>query len=221
MKILLAEDTVDLNRVVAAMLTHEGYEVECTFDGEEALTRALEEGYDGIILDIMMPKKDGIEVLKELRARRITSPVLLLTAKAEVDDKVEGLDAGADDYLPKPFAMKELMARVRAMTRRHVSYDTETVRFGDFTLDPETMTLSAVNSIRLSTKEYELMQFLTVNPDRELQKEHILSEVWAVESEADAETLWLYVNFLRRKLDSIGSTAKITGEKGGTVRLMA
>ena len=118
MKLLVAEDTVDLNRVVTAMLEHSGYSVDTVFDGEAALESIENNGYDAVLLDIMMPKKDGITVLKEMRAKNINIPVLLLTAKSEVDDRVEGLDAGADDYLPKPFAMKELLARVNAMTRR-------------------------------------------------------------------------------------------------------
>ena len=128
MKILFAEDTEDLNRVVKAMLEHAGYSVESVFDGEAALELLGQNGYDAVILDIMMPKKSGIDVLRHMREENNNAPVLLLTAKAEVDDRVEGLNAGADDYLPKPFAMKELLARVNAMTRRRTHYDNKRLR---------------------------------------------------------------------------------------------
>ena len=147
MKLLLAEDTLDLNRVITAGLKHSGFEVDQAYDGEQALNYIYSSGYDAIILDIMMPKKDGLEVLRELRNSNIVTPVLMLTAKSEIDDRVEGLDAGADDYLSKPFAMKELFARVRAMTRRKKEYSDAVLNFGDFTLDSETFELRSENSI--------------------------------------------------------------------------
>ena len=221
MKLLLAEDTEDLNRVITAILTHEGFEVDSTYDGVQALERLTNEGYDGVILDIMMPRMDGIQVLKEIRQRRITTPVLLLTAKAEVDDRVAGLDAGADDYLPKPFAMKELMARVRAMTRRRASYDTEKISYADFLLDPETLELSCTNAVRLSLKEYELLDLLIHNAETGMETEQVLTQVWAAEPDADADTLWLYVNYLRRKLQVVGSAISIAGERGGHFTMTA
>ena len=162
MKILLAEDTRDMNHVLTAALTHEGYDVDSAFDGEEALDFVRTNGYDAMVLDIMMPKKDGLQVLKELREENIVTPVLLLTAKAEVDDRVNGLDAGADDYLTKPFAMKELLARVRAMTRRKTEYAAKKLQYGDFSLDDEKFELSCENSVRLSVKEFELLQALKI-----------------------------------------------------------
>ena len=152
MKILLAEDTTDLNRVLTAALVHEGFEVDSAFDGEKALSLLEKNGYDLLILDIMMPKKDGIEVLREMRRLNNISPVLLLTAKSEVDDRVAGLDAGADDYLTKPFAMKELLARARAMTRRRREYSANDLAFGDITLHADSFELVGKNSIRLSVK---------------------------------------------------------------------
>ena len=175
MKILLAEDTADLNRVICAMLEHEGYTVDSVFDGEAASEKLDESGYDGIILDIMMPKKDGIAVLTDARAMNITTPVLMLTAKAEVDDRVAGLDAGADDYLAKPFAMKELMARVRAMTRRHVTYNSSLLSYGDFSLDSGDLSLISENSVRLSLKEFELMQLFTEHAGVALSEDFILT----------------------------------------------
>jgi DNA-binding response OmpR family regulator len=220
MKLLLAEDTRDLNRVVTAMLRHEGYIVDSAYDGEEALVDILSNGYDAIILDIMMPKMDGLSVLREMRKRGINTPVLLLTAKAEVDDRVEGLDAGADDYLPKPFAMKELLARIRAMTRRRTEYSTDLLRFGDFTLNAENFELASENSVRLSVKEFALLQTFMLNEDKALDSDYILSHVWEGEKESNESTVWLYVNYLKRKLTSIDSNATISGEKGGPYQLV-
>ena len=220
MKILLAEDTADLNRAVSAALKMQGYEVDSALDGLQALDFLQRESYDCILLDIMMPGLDGISVLKELRSRRITTPVMLLTAKAEVDDRVAGLDAGADDYLPKPFAIKELLARVRSMIRRHDTYEDTTLHFLDTSLDPEGLTLCARNSVRLSIKEYELMKTLLSNTDVPLTTSYILDHVWRHEPGADRETVWLYISYLKGKLFSVGSGLSITGEKGGSFQLV-
>lgn len=219
MKLLLAEDTSDLNRVVTVMLQHAGYDVDSVGDGEEALSHILENGYDGVILDIMMPKRDGISVLTEMRKRNIVTPVLMLTAKAEIDDRVAGLEAGADDYLPKPFAMKELLARVNAMTRRRTQYSPQNMRYADFSLDADTFALASENSVRLSIKEFELLQTFMMNAGKPLSTDYLLSRIWGTEPEADADTVWLYVNYLRRKLQAIASRAEIEGERGGSFRL--
>ena len=219
MKILLAEDTRDLNRVITVALQHEGYEVDPAYDGEEASERAFQNGYDLIVLDIMMPKKSGIEVLREIRSANSVTPVLLLTAKAEVDDRVSGLDAGADDYLTKPFAMKELLARVRAMTRRKAEYGAGELKFGDLTLDADKFELTSENSIRLSVKEYELLQTLILHPDRDLDTGYLLERVWNNAPDATSDTVWLYISYLRGKLTSIASSVKILGERGGSYRL--
>ena len=221
MKILFAEDTADLNRAVSAALKIQGFDVDSVFDGEEALTMLTKEGYDCIILDIMMPKKDGLEVLKELRKRHILTPVLLLTAKAEVDDRVTGLDAGADDYLPKPFAMKELMARVRSMVRRRDIYEDNAITCQDVTLDPAEMVLSSRNSVRLSIREYELMRTLMSNSDVELSTSFLLDHIWRNEQGAQEDTVWLYISYLKGKLVSVGSSITIAGEKGGGFRLVS
>ena len=163
MKLLLAEDTKTLNRAVCVLLQEEGYEVDCAFDGEEALTFLFGSGYDGVILDIMMPKRDGLSVLSEIRRRHILTPVLLLTAKGEVDDRVAGLDAGADDYLSKPFAVKELLARVRSMVRRRTEYEPTEFCYGDFVLRAKDMTLTARNAVRLCVKEF-VLQLVAENP---------------------------------------------------------
>lgn len=219
MKILLAEDTRDMNHVLTAALTHEGYDVDSASDGEEALNYVKTNGYDAMILDIMMPKKDGLQVLRELREANIVTPVLLLTAKAEVDDRVEGLDAGADDYLTKPFAMKELLARVRAMTRRKTEYAAKKLRFGDFSLNDENFELSCENSVRLSVKEFELLQALILNQGHEVSTQYLLEHVWEGMEEAGPDTVWLYISYLRGKLSSVASGVKIAGEKGGNFLL--
>ena len=219
MKILLAEDTRDMNHVLTAALTHEGYDVDSAFDGEEALDFVRTNGYDAMVLDIMMPKKDGLQVLKELREENIVTPVLLLTAKAEVDDRVNGLDAGADDYLTKPFAMKELLARVRAMTRRKTEYAAKKLQYGDFSLDDEKFELSCENSVRLSVKEFELLQALILNQNHEVSTQYLLEHVWDGVEEAGPDTVWLYISYLRGKLRSVASNVEIEGERGSSFRL--
>ena len=219
MKILLAEDTRDMNHVLTAALTHEGYDVDSAFYGEEALDFVRTNGYDAMVLDIMMPKKDGLQVLKELREENIVTPVLLLTAKAEVDDRVNGLDAGADDYLTKPFAMKELLARVRAMTRRKTEYAAKKLQYGDFSLDDEKFELSCENSVRLSVKEFELLQALILNQNHEVSTQYLLEHVWDGAEEAGPDTVWLYISYLRGKLRSVASNVEIEGERGSSFRL--
>ncbi len=215
MRLLLAEDTYDLNRVLTMALRHEGYEVDSCLDGEDALNHAMENSYDGIVMDIMMPKMDGIEVLKHIRQRNIVTPVLLLTAKSDIDDRVEGLDAGADDYLTKPFAMKELLARVRAMTRRKKDYTSEQISFGDLTLDGETFELKSVNSIRLSVKEFELLQMLMLNTEHSVNSDFLLTHVWENDKDATAQTVILYIEYLKSKLNAVSSEVCIEESMDG------
>lgn len=221
MKLLLAEDTADLNRAVSAVLEHEGYSVDRAFDGQQAMDYLQSGGYDAVILDIMMPKKDGLEVLKEMRERHIMTPVMLLTAKTEIDDRVAGLDAGADDYLPKPFAMKEMLARVRSMIRRREIYEESALSFADITLDPAGFVLQSRNSVRLSIKEFELLKTLMTNTDIELSTQYLLEHVWRGEPNVHEDTVWLYVSYLRGKLRSVGSPVTIEGGRGGSFRLRA
>ena len=220
MKILLAEDTLDLNKVITSMLEMQGFDVDSAVDGAQALELALSNGYDGIILDIMMPKMNGLEVLKEIRRRNIVTPVLMLTAKAEVDDRVEGLDAGADDYLTKPFAMKELMARVKAMTRRGSQYAAKELSFGDITLKAESLELICANTVRLSLKEFSLMQTLLLNQEHPVDTNYLIEHVWNDETDVEEDTVWLYVNFLQGKLEYINSGVTIKGEKGGSFQVV-
>lgn len=219
MKLLLAEDTRDLNHALVTMLQMQHYDVDAAFDGEQALELIEKNGYDAIILDIMMPRKDGIEVLKEIRSRNIVTPVLMLTAKAEIDDRVQGLDAGADDYLTKPFSMKELAARIRAMTRRSTTYAARNLNYGDVALNAETLELSSENTVRLSLKEFELMQTLLLNQDRPLDTQYLLDHVWKEDEAAGSDTVWLYINYLRSKLSYIDSSVTIKGEKGGSFQV--
>ncbi|MBR1796444.1 MAG: response regulator transcription factor [Clostridiales bacterium] len=219
MKILIAEDTKDLNHAVGVLLTHEGYDVDQVYDGQEALDLILTTGYDAIILDIMMPRLDGISVLTTLRERNIMTPVMLLTAKADVDDRVAGLDAGADDYLPKPFAMKELLARIRAMIRRGGDYSSDKLIYAGLCLNGDDLSLSSGNTVRLSIKEYELMRELMLNPERPLTMAHILEKVWKSEQDIGDEAVWLYISYLKNKLRSVVSPVVILGEKEGPFTL--
>ena len=220
MKILLAEDTKDLNHVLSAALRHQGYEVDSVFDGQEAFDAVTKNGYDLLILDIMMPKRDGLSVLKEVRRLSNVTPVIMLTAKTEVDDRVAGLDAGADDYLTKPFAMKELLARVRAMTRRRTEYSAVEMHFEDLVLRGSTFELECENAVRLSVKEFELMQTFILQPDKELSTEYLLEHVWKNIPGAIGDTVWLYVSYLRGKLDSVSSKVYLAGERNGPYRIV-
>ena len=216
MKILLAEDTKDLNHAVTVLLQHEGFDVDTAFDGQQALDLISEGGYDAVILDIMMPKVDGITVLTNMRQKHNMTPVMLLTAKTDIDDRVAGLDAGADDYLPKPFAMKEFLARVRALVRRGGGDDSaDTIMYAGLVLNGEALSLSSENTVRLSLKEYELMREFMKNPGRELATDYLLWKIWNNEKEADEDTVWLYVSYLKNKLRSIVTDVTITGDKGG------
>ena len=208
-KLLLAEDTHDLNRALTTVLEHEGYEVTPVFDGEEAAARIANESFDGVVLDIMMPKRSGLEVLGNY------TPVLLLTAKAEIDDRVAGLDAGADDYLTKPFAMKELLARVRSMTRRISDYGSQHLSYEDISLDAETFELSSANAVRLSVKEFELIHTLVLNAGRDLSSDYLLGHVWDQEPDAGEDMVRLYVSYLRDKLKWVGSRVTVTSVGAG------
>ena len=209
---MLAEDTKDLNKVLCAVLEHGGFTVDPVFDGVEVLEHIERDSYDCIVLDIMMPRKDGIEALKEIRERNILTPVLMLTAKSEIDDRVAGLDAGADDYLTKPFAMKELMARVRALTRRKTEYSGKDLSFKDIRLHAGTFELACENSVRLSVKEFELMQLFMLNQNHFVTSDYILNQVWSREPDAQTDTVRLYVSYLNRKLKAIASDSQIGGD---------
>ena len=186
MRLLLAEDEQDLSKALCAILKHSNYSVDAVYNGQDALDYGLCENYDGIILDIMMPKKNGIEVLTELRKNGVDTPVLILTAKGEVDDKILGLDSGADDYLTKPFAMGELLARVRAITRRKADFTPNILETGNLRLNRETFELSTGGeSIRLGNKEFQMLEMLMINPGQIISTEQFMDKIWGYDSDAE------------------------------------
>lgn len=219
MKLLLAEDEVDLSAAIKQILEIGGYAVDAVYNGDDALYYAENGSYDGVILDVMMPGLDGITVVKKLREHSYGVPVLILTARAEIDDKVLGLDSGADDYLTKPFAAKELLARVRALTRRKAE-TLSAVTFGGVTLDPGTCELRAAEgSARLTNKEYRLMEYLIRNHNAVLSTERIFGQVWDSEAEAELSVVWVFISALRKKLKNIGAGCEIVAARGVGYRL--
>lgn len=221
MRILIAEDEQQLSRAVSAVLTHMGYEVDVADNGKIAVDLASEKAYDCMVLDIMMPVMDGIEALKQIRASGDITPVIMLTAKSEVSDRVSGLDAGADDYLTKPFAIAELAARIRSAIRRQASYTPKVLSCGNVSLDTAVSELKAENSVRLSQKEEELMELLMLNHDKFLTTGQIRDKVWKDEPDAREGIAWVYISYLKSKLDAVAADISIEGEKGGPYRLHA
>lgn len=210
MRLLLAEDEKALAKALKAILERSNYSVDAVYDGEAALEYMAAGNYDGIILDIMMPKKDGLTVLKEIRKKGSKIPVLLLTAKGEVDDKVEGLDAGANDYLTKPFHAKELLARLRAMTRVQMESEDSQLKAGNVTMDRATFELTtSKGSIRLANKEYQMMEFLMSNPGHLISSERFFEKIWGYDSEAELNVVWVYLSNLRKKLSSLDADIQI------------
>ena len=210
MRLLLAEDEKALAKALKAILERSNYSVDAVYDGEAALEYMAAGNYDGIILDIMMPKKDGLTVLKEIGKKGSKIPVLLLTAKGEVDDKVEGLDAGANDYLTKPFHAKELLARLRAMTRVQMESEDSQLKAGNVTLDRATFELTTPKgSIRLANKEYQMMEFLMSNPGHLISSERFFEKIWGYDSEAELNVVWVYLSNLRKKLSSLDADIQI------------
>ena len=214
MRLLLAEDEKSLSRAVTVLLRKSNYEVDSVYDGEEALAYLSSGNYDGAILDIMMPKVDGIEVLRQLRGRGSRLPVLLLTAKAEVDDKVLGLDSGANDYLTKPFASQELLARIRAMTREQTAQTTSQLHVGTVTLDRATFELSTPSgSLRLANKEFQMLELLMCNPRNLISTERFLEKIWGYDNEAEINVVWVYISYLRKKLAALHSNVQIKARR--------
>jgi len=215
MKLLYAEDERAMSEAVADILSYHKYSVDAVYDGQDALDYARNEQYDGIILDVMMPKMSGFEVLRQLRAERINTPVLLLTAKAEVEDRIEGLDLGADDYLPKPFAMGELLARVRAMLRRREEFTPNILKVGDLRLNQQSAELSCgEKSVVLPKLEYKLMELLMLNRGICLSTEDMLVKVWGYDTDSDLGVVWVYISYLRKRLAALGSTVEIKARRG-------
>lgn len=215
MRILVAEDEQQLSHVLSSAMTASGYQVDIANNGQEAVEQAKENAYDVIILDIMMPVKSGLEALKEIRATGNRTYIMMLTAMGEEDDKVTGLDAGADDYLTKPFSLKELLARLRSRQRRDDSYQVDVLEFGDLTLNGNDQSLESHNSISLTNRENRLLQYFILNPNKELSANELISHVWDENETADQEDLWINICYLRQKLQAIQSQVTISGEKTG------
>lgn len=210
MRLLLAEDEHALSKALTAILERNNYSVDTAFDGQEALDFLESDNYDGVILDIMMPKVDGIEVLKRIREKGSTIPVLLLTAKSEIDDKVAGLDAGANDYLTKPFNSRELLARIRAMTRVLSVQTSSRLQFGNITLNQATYELSSVvGTYRLANKEFQMMEILMSNPGTLVSSERFMEKIWGYDSEAEINVVWVYISYLRKKLTALQANIRI------------
>ena len=215
MRLLFAEDDRSLCRAEKTILEKAGYSVDFVHNGTDALEYASEGGYDGIILDWMMPAPDGVEVLRCLREKGITVPCLLLTARDAVEDRVTGLDAGADDYLPKPFASPELLARIRAMLRRKSDYRPDLLRFGDLTLDRQEMTLSREGqAVKLNNKAFQLMEMLMSQPGRVFEVNGIIERVWGWDSDSDMNVIWVTFSNLRKTLRELGSSVTIKATRG-------
>ncbi|MDN0031458.1 response regulator transcription factor [Oscillibacter ruminantium] len=212
MRVLIVEDETRLAATLQDLLEMNGYTADVSHDGESGLDNALTSIYDVILLDVMLPKLNGFDVLRRLRAEGNATPVLMLTARSEVSDKVQGLDCGADYYLTKPFEPKELLACIRALTRRTPELrDTGTLTCGDLRLETSNFTLSCADrSVRLSRKEFDMMEVLMLNQKLVLTKEKLLLKVWGYESEAEDNNVEVYISFLRRKLAHLRSTVKIT-----------
>ena len=210
MKLLYAEDERELSEAVTDILTYHNYIVDAVYDGESALAYAEVESYDGIILDIMMPKMDGLEVLKKLRQNGCTTPVLLLTAKSQIEDKIEGLDMGADDYLAKPFVMGELFARIRAMLRRRENFVPDILKCGNLSLNLSNYNLySDINAVTLTKLEFQIMELLMQNRGVYYSTESIFEKVWGYDSDADVGVVWVYISYLRKHLEALNANAQI------------
>ena len=214
-RLLYAEDEKSLARAVSTILIKNNYSVDVVYDGESALDYLATGNYDGAILDVMMPKLDGIEVLRRMRGRGDSTPVLLLTAKAEIDDRVTGLDSGANDYLTKPFDMKELLARIRAMTRVLSVQPDKTVRFGNVALDCAGYELSGPGgSLKLAGKEFQMMEMLMRNPRMLISTETFMDRIWGFDSEAELNIVWVYISMLRKELKAVGADVEIKTQRG-------
>ena len=213
MRILLAEDERSLSRALVTIFQKNKYSVDAVYNGEDALDYLHSGNYDVAVLDIMMPKMDGITVLKRLRAGGSQLPVLMLTAKSEVDDKVLGLDSGANDYLAKPFDTKELLARIRSITRSQTTADNK-LRVGNISLDRSTFELSSpTGSFRLANKEFQMMEVLMSNPRHIISSERFMEKIWGYDSEAEINVVWVYISYLRKKLSALHATIQIKASR--------
>lgn len=215
MRILVADDEQEMTEVLAELLRRAHYSVDVVYNGRDALDYGLAENYDCLILDIMMPELDGIQVLRTLREQQVSTPVLLLTAKGQVIDRITGLDSGADDYLPKPFDNGELIARVRALTRRGGVYLPNVLTVGKASLDRSTFELrGSSGAVRLGNKEFQMLELLMRQRGRPISTEQFMERIWGYDSEAELNVVWAYISYLRRKLEAVGAQLRITARRG-------
>ena len=222
MRLLIAEDEKSLSKALTVILEKNNYSVDAAYDGEEALDYLEMGRYDGVILDIMMPKMDGLTVLKKIRAKGNAVPVLMLTAKSEIDDRVTGLDCGANDYLTKPFDTKELLARIRAMTRAHAVTQSSVLTMGNISLDRTTFELSSpTGSFRLANKEFQVMELLMCNPKQLISTELMMEKIWGFDSDAEINVVWAYISYLRKKLTALNADIKIKASRNAGYSLEA
>ena len=215
MRLLLAEDELELSEALRVILKHNHYSVDAVHDGMEALDYILSGQYDGVVLDIMMPKMDGLTVLRKVRESGNTVPILMLTARAQIEDRIQGLDQGADDYLVKPFAMGEFLARIRAITRRRTAYAPNLLQCGNITLSRETFLLAGPKGeYRLGNKEFQILELMMQSPNRVISSEQFLSHIWGYDAEAELSVVWVYISGLRKKLNGVGSSVEIKANRG-------
>ena len=215
MRLLIAEDELDLAEVLAVFFEKNHFAVDTVHNGFDAYEYAVSDAYDAIILDVMMPKMNGIEVLQKVRAEGVNTPIMMLTAKGEKDDRITGFNAGADDYLPKPFDPDELISRVRAMLRRSEAYRPTVLAFGDLTLDPASGVLACRGkSVRLGGREFQIMELFMRNPGQVFSAERIMEKVWGWDNEAEINVVWVNISNLRKKMKAIGSTAALAANRG-------
>lgn len=213
MRILLAEDEKALAKAIVKIFEKNNYSADAVYDGEEALFYLETGNYDIAVLDVMMPKMDGIAVLKKIRSTGNPIPILMLTAKSEIEDRVLGLDSGANDYLPKPFDTRELLARIRAITRSKPGTNTK-LTFGNITLDRATFELSSpTGSFRLANKEFQMMEYFLANPKRILSAEQFMEKIWGYDSDAEINVVWVYISYLRKKLIALGADIQIKASR--------
>lgn len=214
MRLLLAEDERELSAALQAVLKRNHYEVDAVYDGGEAYDYLQTGNYDGFILDVMMPVMDGFTLLKKIRNERNNVPVLMLTARAEVDDRVQGLDLGADDYLTRPFAMKELLARIRSITRRVTEAESSSLQLGNVVLDLSVFTLEVEgNKERLPNKEFQMLQMFLANPSQIISTERFMEKIWGFDSDADIQVVWVYISYLRKRLKAMGANVVIRAKR--------
>ena len=215
MKLLIAEDELDLAEALTVFFERNRFTVDAVHNGLDAYEYAMTGAYDAVILDVMMPKMDGITVMEKLRSEGVSTPIMMLTAKGQKNDRITGFNAGADDYLPKPFDPDELLSRVRAILRRSEAYRPTLLSFADLTLDPGTGDLSCgKSSVRLSGREFQIMELFLRSPKQVFSAERIMEKVWGWDNEAEISVVWVNISNLRKKLKSLGSSAAIHANRG-------